>query len=263
MMQQVSSFSVDLILNKYGKQSMAWIGCMLVTILLLPSITMAKTPVLLVHGLYGSASTSWGGADGLKQFLLKTGWTENEILAVNINVDNGTICSPNHRPIIEDAIETLSMRNGGARIAAIGHSRGALNNFEVLHASDPAISSRIIQFIGLAGAINARCSERLFTRQPDPTPGDTEYITVCSPDDMNAGCGHPYIEGAENISLPGLSHKDLKKDPEVFSIILDKLESIDDFTPEEPVVEEPQEEETGSWFDNWRDRDTTTRWWQR
>jgi triacylglycerol lipase len=184
----------------------------------LPPPPPAHTPILFIHGWFGSPD-NW---DSIINRLVDAGYDRRLLFTIK-QVDNFQLCSERHVEQVLLEIDTILEETGASKVDVVSHSRGGGVGYEV--AIRLAESGKIEDWIALAGAIQGLNCDYA-SPVSDPTPGETLYTAIWSPDDgiipnPSRWC---VIEGAYNVELPGVKHVEFLTDGKVFDYLVNSLE---------------------------------------
>jgi triacylglycerol lipase len=189
-------------------------------------------PVIFVHGING------GSADNavMRQRLIDDGWPADRVITLDFP-DPSWGCNVDNAAFLAALVQDVLSRTGKARVDIVAHSMGGLSSRYYI--KNLGGQDRVNTFATLATMHHGLtspcwspfdvcvwkevCSTGEFIAQlnADPaTPGQLRWVSMFGTADEDVPNDSSTLEGAENISFPGLSHygpTGMTEAPEVYA----------------------------------------------
>jgi triacylglycerol lipase len=161
-----------------------------------------RTPVVFVHGLYGSDSNFFY----IRNYLLSQGWSSNELYSIDLPSKSGN--QSLNSAAIASFVDDVLRRTGSMKVNLIGHSMGGANSlYYILYRGG---SSKVDKLVTLGGA------NSLTTRY---APSGNDTTSIYTNDDRIVANSMSYLIGANNIEISGVSHIGLISSSKVNGLI--------------------------------------------
>ncbi len=196
------------------------------------------TPILLVHGIDGSAADF----DALQARLRADGWDASNVFAFTF-ADAKWGCNVDNASTIKTWIETILTTTGAPEVNVIAHSMGTLSSrhfVKQLGGTDMVAryitlggmhhglsSSCLATFPGAPCVWRELCESGEFVAQLNAvpaTPGNLHWVSIYGTADETVPNSSSQLAGAENISMPGVDHVGLLDDAATYAQIKRVLE---------------------------------------
>ena len=193
---------------------------------LLPAASLAKDPILFVHGYTESASV-WKTMIGRFE---KDGWKKSELVAYSYNTSQSNVIDAENE--VKPRVESLLASTGAAKVDIIAHSMGSLNTRyyiknlggdtkvdEWVSLGGPNHGTDTANFCFSASCIEMRVGSKFLNElnATDETPGAVNYGTWWSPcDSIINPDSSVALSGATNTKTACISHTDLMNDATVY-----------------------------------------------
>jgi triacylglycerol lipase len=182
----------------------------------------ARRPVILVHGINGSAD-NW---NTLKARLVADGWPENWIIARTFASPSWG-CNVDNAATISQWVTELQGNTGQPRVDVVAHSMGSLSSrYFIKHLSGTDVVSTYVTLGGMHHGLSSPCGSavlgplrpciwaELCESEPfiadlnaDPaTPPPVRWVSIYSTGDETVPYASSQIPGAENIEFMGVGH---------------------------------------------------------
>jgi len=194
---------------------------------LLPAASLAKDPILFVHG-WSESSSLWSTM--IKNFE-KDGYSKSELsnYSYNSNTSNKTLAETEVKP----RVEALLKATGATKVDIIAHSMGSLNSRWYIKFVGG--ESTVDEWVSLGGpnhgtdtanlCFSAACTEMRIgstflseLNAGDETPGSVNYGTWWSPcDSIINPDSSVALSGATNTKTACISHTALTTDSTVYT----------------------------------------------
>ncbi|HMI81381.1 MAG TPA: lipase [Solirubrobacterales bacterium] len=193
---------------------------------LLPAASLAKDPILFVHG-WSESSSVWKTMIGRFE---KDGWKKSELSNYSYNTSQSNKTSAANE--VKPRVEALLKNTGAAKVDIIAHSMGSLNSrWYVKFLGGEAT---VDEWVSLGGpnhgtdtanfCFSTACTEMRIgstflseLNAGDETPGAVNYGTWWSPCDTIINPDSSVaLSGATNTQTACISHTDLMNDATVY-----------------------------------------------
>lgn len=193
---------------------------------LLPAASLAKDPILFVHG-WSESSSVWKTMIGRFE---KDGWKKSELS--NYSYNTSTSNKVTAETEVKVRVEALIKNTGAAKVDIIAHSMGSLNSRWYIKFLGG--ESTVDEWVSLGGpnhgtdtanfCFSAACTEMRIgstflseLNATDETPGAVNYGTWWSPcDSIINPDSSVALTGATNTKTACISHTDLMNDATVY-----------------------------------------------
>jgi triacylglycerol lipase len=193
---------------------------------LLPAASLAKDPILFVHG-WSESSSVWKTMIGRFE---KDGWKKSELS--NYSYNTSTSNKVTAETEVKVRVEALLKNTGAAKVDIIAHSMGSLNSRWYIKFLGG--ESTVDEWVSLGGpnhgtdtanfCFSAACTEMRIgstflseLNATDETPGAVNYGTWWSPcDSIINPDSSVALSGATNTKTACISHTDLMNDATVY-----------------------------------------------
>lgn len=192
-----------------------------------PAASLAKEPILFVHGWSESAS-AW---NTMVANFEKDGYAKSELVAYSYNTSNSNKVSAENE--VKVRVENLLKSTGAAKVDIIAHSMGSLNSRWYIKFLGG--ESKVDDWVSLGGpnhgtefanwCFSTSCVEMRVGSKflgelnaGDETPGAVNYGTWWSPcDEIINPDSSVALSGATNTKTACISHAALRTDATVYS----------------------------------------------
>lgn len=199
-----------------------------------PASSIAKDPILFVHGWASSAST-W---DTMVERFEDDGWTSSELSAYSYNTSQSNKVDAE---IVAEKVEELLAATEAEEVDIVAHSMGSLNSRWYLKFIEGA-QEKVDEWVSLGGpnhgtstayfCFSTACSEMrpgsTFLNElnaGDETPGAVNYGTWWSPcDEIINPDESVLLSGASNHETACISHGALHEDETVYDEVREFIE---------------------------------------
>ncbi|RDU23789.1 esterase/lipase family protein [Anaerosacchariphilus polymeriproducens] len=161
-----------------------------------------KNPVIMVHGLGGSSTNFYM----IQNYLVSKGWSRDQMTAVVLPTKTGDNIL-NSRAI-SNAVDKLLAQTGASKVDIIAHSMGGANSLYYITKMNGA--QKVDKLVTLGGA------NRLVTSS---APSGVDVTSITGTADMIVASSLSKLNGANNISVPGVTHIGLLSNSKVNSLI--------------------------------------------
>lgn len=169
---------------------------------LFASAASDRNPVIMVHGLGGSSTNFYM----IKNYLVSKGWSKDQINAVVLPTKTGDNIL-NGRAI-SSAVDKLLAQTGASKVDIVAHSMGGANSLYYITKLNGA--QKVDKLVTLGGA------NRLVT---STAPAGVTVTSITGTADMIVASSLSKLNGANNISVPGVTHIGLLNNSQVNALI--------------------------------------------
>ncbi|WP_445492653.1 esterase/lipase family protein [Niallia sp. 03133] len=194
---------------------MACIAIIFSTFTIQPSISKAQTndhdPVIYIHGAGGNSTNFYG----IKNYLKKQGWSDNELYAIEMIDKTGN--SINNARQLASYVDEVLKKTGKSKVDIIGHSAGGINSLTYILNSG---GSKVNDVVTLG-------SPNKFVTSKAPVGTDPNhkilYTSIYSTSDYVVPYRLSILQGAKNVQISGVGHMGIVLNSKVNELIEEGL----------------------------------------
>lgn len=179
----------------------------------------APRPVIFVHGINGSSANF----SVMMERMAADGWPQDYLIGFDA-ADPSWGCNVDNAAAIKLLVDEVMQRTGFDRVDLVAHSMGTLssryyiknlggqevvNTYVTLGGMHHGLDSPCWSPVGMQCTWDELCGTREFLTQlnaPPATPGELHWVSIYGTADNTVPNSSSYLEGAENISLEGVTH---------------------------------------------------------
>jgi triacylglycerol lipase len=194
-----------------------------------------QLPILFVHGINGEAANF----DALKQRLAADGWPANLLYAYTFENAGQTGCNVDHAEDIEGWVNDIMTTHGVDKVNVIAHSMGTLSSryfLKMMGGMDKV--ERFITLGGMHHGLTSACAGTSLPFAPctwaelcetgafianlnaaPATPGELYWVSIAGTSDTTVPNASSHLDGAENITIPSVTHGGLLDDAPTYTEI--------------------------------------------
>jgi triacylglycerol lipase len=194
-----------------------------------------QLPILFVHGINGEAANF----DALKQRFVTDGYPENLLYAYSFENAGQTGCNVGHAADIEGWVNDILTTNGVDKVNVIAHSMGTLSSryfLKMMGGTDKV--ERYITLGGMHKGLSSSCAGVGLPFAPctwaelcetgtfignlnaaPATPGELYWVSIAGTADTTVPNASSHLDGAENLTIPGVTHTGLLDDAPTYAEI--------------------------------------------
>lgn len=194
-----------------------------------------QLPILFVHGINGEAANF----DALKARLVTDGYPANLLYAYTFENAGQTGCNVDHAASIQGWVNEIMTANGVDKINVVAHSMGTLSSryfVKMMGGADKV--ERFITLGGMHHGLTSSCAGMSLPFAPctwaelcetgafitslnaaPATPGELYWVSIAGTSDTTVPNASSHLDGAENITIPSITHTGLLDDPATYTEI--------------------------------------------
>jgi triacylglycerol lipase len=176
--------------------------------------------------------------------LIDDGWPPEYLVGFNA-MDPAAGCNIDNAAAIAALVDSVLLSTGQSRVDIVAHSMGTLssryyiknlggqevvNTYVTLGGMHHGLGSPCLSPEGMQCTWDELCGDRAYLTQlnePPATPGQLYWVSIYGTEDATVPNDSSHLEGAENISLPGVAHSGtsgLEQHPDAYAEILRVLQ---------------------------------------
>jgi triacylglycerol lipase len=180
-----------------------------------PSISKAQSnghdPVIYIHGAGGNSANFFG----IKSYLKKQGWSDNELYAIEMIDKTGN--SLNNARQLASYVDDVLKKTGKSKVDIIGHSAGGINTLTYILNSG---GSKVNDVVTIG-------SPNKFVTSKAPVGTDPNhkilYTSIYSTNDYVVPNQLSTLQGAKNVQISGVGHMGMVLNSKVNELIKEGL----------------------------------------
>ncbi|PKG21752.1 esterase/lipase family protein [Niallia nealsonii] len=200
------------------KNIISLVACMAITFSVVgiqPSVSKAQTnahdPVIYIHGAGGNSTNFYG----IKNYLKKQGWSDNELYAIEMIDKTGN--SVNNARQLASYVDEVLKKTGKSKVDIIGHSAGGINALTYILNGG---GSKVNDVVTLG-------SPNKFVTSKAPVGTDPNhkilYTSIYSTGDYLVPNQLSTLQGAKNVQISGVGHMGMVLNSKVNELIKEGL----------------------------------------